>query len=86
MIVVQTSTSDSPSVKSQHHLLELVLVHLAVADQRSRASGTSVAQLSRDQLDVVDAVVHEVDLPAALQLAQDRLADELVVELRRRTS
>ena len=34
-----------------------------------------------DQLDVVHAVVHEVDLAAALQLARDRFAHEVVVEL-----
>ena len=43
---------------------------------RSRASGTISLQPVGDQLDVVDAVVDEVDLPVAVQLAQDRVADQ----------
>ena len=40
-----------------------------------RASGSSSASLSRRAADRLDLVVQEVDLPAALQLAQHRLAD-----------
>ena len=64
----------------EHHALELVLVHLAVADA-DLGLGHELAELARDQLDVVDAVVDEVDLAAALHLAHDRLADDVVVEL-----
>ena len=38
--------------------------------------GHDPLQLVGDQLDVVHAVVDEVDLPAAVQLAQDRVADQ----------
>ncbi len=40
-----------------------------------RASGSSSTSLSRRFVDRLDLVVQEVDLPAALQLAQHRLAD-----------
>ena len=46
---------------------------------RSRTSGTMLAQAVGDQLDVVHAVVDEVNLPAAGQLALDRVANQLVV-------
>ena len=45
-----------------------------------RASGTIAGSRSASVLDVVDAVVDEEDLPAAVQLAQDGLADQLGVE------
>jgi hypothetical protein len=43
-----------------------------------RASGSSSASFSRAVLDGLDLVVQEVDLPAALELAQHRLADGAV--------
>jgi hypothetical protein len=43
-----------------------------------RASGSSFFELLAPVLDGLDLVVQEVDLPAALQLAQHRLADHAV--------
>ena len=45
-----------------------------------RASGTICLQLVGDVVDVVHAVVDEVDLPFAVQLAQDGVADQLRIE------
>ncbi len=64
----------------EHDVFELVLRHLAVADE-DVGLGHDVAQLAGDELDVVHAVVDEEDLAAAVQLAEDGLADEMVVEL-----
>ena len=44
-----------------------------------RASGTSCWISPGHRLDGVDAVVHEEDLAVAVQLAEDRLADQLLV-------
>ena len=57
-----------------HHALELALGHLAVRDGDARL-GQQLGQLVAPVLDRLDLVVQEVDLPAALQLAQHRLAD-----------
>ena len=80
MIVVQTSTSYSPSQKSSDDLLERALVHLPVGDRDARL-GHQLAQLGRDLLDVLHPVVHEEDLTLAEQLAADRLGDGPVVVL-----
>ena len=73
MMVVHTSTSASPSHEREHDLLELALVHLAVADEHARL-GHERAHALAHRVDRLHAVVHEEDLPAALQLAQDGLA------------
>ena len=44
-----------------------------------RASGTSRLQLLRDDLDTMHAVMHEEHLPAPVDLAQNRLADQVFV-------
>ena len=77
MIVVQTSTSSLPLKKFEHHPLELMLLQLAVADA-DLGLGHQLAQLIGDMVDALDAVMHEVDLAAAIQLAQDRLAHQLI--------
>ena len=51
----------------EHHALELVLVHLAVADDDARL-GDEPLDLGGDGEDRLDAVVDEVDLAAALEL------------------
>ena len=86
MIVVQTRTSISPPDE----------VAASPAPAAPRASGRGRrrcaprARALRRRLaivlDALDAVVDEEDLPAAVQLAQDGLADQLVVELARRGS
>jgi hypothetical protein len=45
-----------------------------------RASGTARESVSRHRLDRAHAVVDEEDLTAAAHLAQDRLADQALVE------
>jgi hypothetical protein len=57
-----------------HHALELALGHLAVGDRDARL-GQQFGQLVAPVLDGVDLVVQEVDLAAALELAQHGLAD-----------
>ena len=81
MIVVATRMSASRRTKLQHRLLPARRSrHLAVADRRSAPPARSAAAWSAMSLDVVDAVVDEVDLPVAVQLAQDGVADQLRVE------
>ena len=75
MIVVQTRTSVAPPGEGEHHLLELPLRHLAVAD-RDADPRQELAELLGLGLDRLDAVVDEEDLAAAVELAQDRVADQ----------
>ena len=85
MIVVATSMSKLLVDEVEHHCFQFVLGHLAVADRDARL-GHDLPEPSGELLDVVDAVVDEIDLPAAVQLAQHRVADQLGVEARRRGS
>jgi hypothetical protein len=62
-------------VEIAHDVLELALAHLPVRDVDARL-GQELHERRLDGLDSVDVVVQEIDLPAALQLAQRRLADE----------
>ena len=78
MIVVQTSTSIFPATKRCHDGFEFVRAHLAVAefDPRLRAKFRDpVAHL----LDRHDAVVQEINLTLALELALDGVADDALV-------
>ncbi|MNM79225.1 hypothetical protein D3C81_911520 [compost metagenome] len=60
-----------------HHTLQLALVHLAVR-HRDACLGHQLGELCALVLDGLDLVVQEVDLAAALELAQDGLADHAV--------
>ena len=51
-------------------------MHLAVAHDEARL-GHKLLQLRSELLDGLHAVMHEEDLPAALQLAQDDLPHQL---------
>ena len=64
-----------------HHLLELALRHLAVPDPDARLRN-EFRQLFLDLADVLDAVVNEIHLAAALDLAQAGLAHDDVVPFR----
>ncbi len=64
----------------QHRAFELLLRHLTVRDEHVRL-GHEIADLARHLLDVLHPVVYEVHLPAALDLANDGLADHTLVEL-----
>ena len=64
----------------EHRVLQHLFRLLAVADQHL-GFGYEFAQVGGDAFDTEDAVVNNVDLAAALQFAQDRLANEVVVEL-----
>ena len=64
----------------EHRPLERLAAHLAVARSAIRASGTIAWIRSAIALDVVDAVVDEVDLAVAVQLAVDGALDRLGVE------
>jgi hypothetical protein len=74
MIVVATRTSASPAHEREHHVLELARRHLPVPDDDPRV-GRELLDVVGDGLDVVHAVVHEVDLPLAGELALDRALD-----------
>ena len=67
--------------EGEHHLLELALGHLAVADDDARL-GQQPAQLLGLRLDRLDPVVDEEHLAAAVELAQDRVAHEARRRLR----
>ena len=75
MIVVQTRTSASPPAKASITFSSCALGHLAVADDDPRA-GQHPPELLGLGLDRLDPVVDEEDLAAAVELAQDRVADE----------
>ena len=62
-----------------HRPLELVLAHLAVADDDPRLGHEPREQVA-DRVDRLDAVVDEVDLAAARQLVADDARDERLVE------
>ena len=79
MIVVATQHVVLSRHEVDHHLLELVLAHLAVADHDSRL-GHEALHEAGDRVDRLDAVVHQIDLAAALQLVPNRVADHLLVE------
>jgi hypothetical protein len=61
--------------EGDHHLLERALAHLAVADCEPGA-GEHLAQLLGLRLDRLDPVVDIEHLPAAIELAQDRVSDQ----------
>ena len=63
-----------------HHLREQRLRHLAVADNDAGLR-RQLTQVLREVVDAVHAIMHDVRLPAALQLVQDRLAHDGVVPL-----
>ncbi len=64
---------EAPMVEVHHQLLELALAHLAVADAHDALRDQRL-HLGGDLVDRAHLVVHEVDLAAAAQLAQGRLA------------
>ena len=67
-----------------HDLLERFLAHLPVTDADTRAIGRHALQQTGHRLDGLDAVVHEVDLPAAFEFLGDRRADDLRIERQHR--
>ena len=79
-IVVASRTSNLRADEVEHRPLERVLVHLPVADDDPRFRHEPLQQVA-DREDRLDAVVDEVDLAAAFELAADRPADHLLVEL-----
>ena len=81
MIVVQTRTSALAVHEAAHHLLQLVLVHLAVADDDARPRARGPAGSAWTSPMVSTRLCTKNTWPAALQLAPDGVADELVVEL-----
>ncbi len=70
MIVVETKTSISPSMKRCMTGLQLVLAHLSVSDPDARF-GDELFERFRDGIDRLDPVVDEIDLSAAIQLGHD---------------
>ena len=80
MIVVATRMSNSRRMKREHRPLELPRRPSGRGAIAIRASGTIDWIRSAIALDVVDAVVDEVDLAVAVQLAVDGPLDRLVVE------
>ena len=64
----------------EHHLLELLLVHLPVRDRHARRRAHRADALGR-LVDRLDAVVEEERLALARELALDRLLGEVLVVL-----
>ena len=64
---------DALLVEVSHHPFQLALVHLSVRDRDARF-GKERGELFAHAPDRVDVVVQEVDLSAALELAQRRFA------------
>ena len=69
-----------PVGELHHHVLELGLGHLAVADDEA-GFGHQFLQFFRGLLDGADAVVQEENLAVAFHLAQDGLAHEVAAVL-----
>ena len=67
-----------PGVEVQHHVLQRVFAHLSVGDADARL-GHELVQPVVHLLDAAHAVIEEVHLPAARQLAPDGLADHVIV-------
>jgi len=68
-----------------HDAFELALGHLSVAHHDAR-HGQQPLELFAHVLDRAHLVMDEIDLPAALEFAQHRLADEPPSGVRRRSS
>jgi len=64
-------------VEVEHHVLERLLAHLAVAD-RDPGLGDELLEALEGDVDRLHAVVEHVDLPAARQFPEDRVAHEPV--------
>ena len=67
--------------EARHHVFEVLAFHLAVADADARV-GNEALNHARHFLDVADAVVHEVSLPAPAELVGDGVPDDFFVEAR----
>ena len=78
MIVVQTRMSASWRMNLSITSSSSPFAHLAVADEDAGV-GDELLNLIRHLDDVVHAVVDEIDLPLAIELAQDRLLHALLV-------
>ena len=65
--------------EAEHFRLEFALVHLAV-DDGHLGFGHDLSQVFGDDLNVMDPIVDEVDLALTVQLANDRMANQLLVE------
>src|SRR5579875_4161037 len=66
--------------KVVHHDFQLPFLHLPVSD-RDLSLGHQRAQMTRHVFDVLDPVMDEEHLTAAVEFAQDDLADEAIVEI-----
>ena len=67
---------EAPVVEVEHDLLEVAFAHLPVRDPDLRLRHDGLDLLG-ELLDVLHPIVHEIDLTAAPDLAQDRFADDL---------
>ena len=65
--------------KVHHQLFELLGRHLPVSHRHARLRA-KLPDHAADVVDRLDLVVHEIDLPAALEFVIDRLANQLLVE------
>ena len=69
-----------PLNEFHHHGFEHIFVHLPVPDPDARL-GNQLMQFLHDLVDGVNTIVDEESLAAALDLAQDHVAHELIVGL-----
>src|SRR6185437_3161237 len=67
--------------EGENHAFKLGFAHLAMAHNHARR-GHQFLNARRNLVDEHDAIVHEIDLPAALEFHFDGGADNLLVEFR----
>ena len=78
MMVVERSTSASPSDELGHHFFEVVCVHLAVADDECARGGRSVLQFREHGVDGGHAIVQErKTCAAAMEFARCQMASRM---------
>ena len=65
-------------IEIEHDLFEFPLGHLPVADPDA-GLGNQSCNFFLDRCDVLDAIVYEINLAAAFDLAQERFANDDVV-------
>src|SRR3990172_2470628 len=63
----------------EHGLFQLVLVHLAVGDEDARL-GDDLLELAGDELNGVDAVVHEENLAVSIEFTDDGVPNQYGIE------
>jgi hypothetical protein len=70
-----------PSHEPQHDVFQLALAHLPVADV-DPGFRRDLRKPVANRVNIVNSIVDEINLPAAIQLTHDRVPHQLVAESR----